>query len=149
MRAVAQRVTRAGVTVGGEAVGRIGAGLLALIGAEDGDTERDAAYLAEKLIGLRVFDDAGGRMNRSVRDAGGAILIVSQFTLLGDVRHGKRPSYDKAARPELAEPLIEGLAERIRAAGVPVETGRFRAEMAVESINDGPVTILLDSRKAF
>lgn len=149
MRAVVQRVTRARVTVGAEITGEIGRGLLVLLGVAQGDSEADADYLAEKIAGLRIFEDDGGKMNLSAADAGGAVLAVSQFTLLGDVRRGKRPSFDDAARPEQAIALYGRFVERIRAAGIRCETGRFQEMMQVELVNDGPVTILLDSRKAF
>lgn len=149
MRAVVQRVRRAEVRVGGEVVGRIGAGLCVLVGVGKEDGEADVAYLAEKLVGLRIFEDEQGKMNRSLLDVGGAILAVSQFTLFGDVRKGKRPSFTEAMEPQAAQGLFEKLCERCRSLGAPVETGRFRAEMEVELVNDGPVTILLDSRKLF
>jgi D-aminoacyl-tRNA deacylase len=149
MRAVVQRVTRAGVTADGVSVGAIDGGLLVLLGVANDDAESDADYLAEKICGLRVFEDAGGKMNRSVAEAGGAILAVSQFTLFGDVRRGKRPSFDAAARPEPAQKLYEHFVSRVRAAGLRCETGRFQAMMLVELVNDGPVTILLDSKKMF
>lgn len=149
MRAVVQRVSRAQVTIAGEIVGRIDAGLLVLLGVSTMDTEADADYLAEKIIGLRVFEDQAGKMNRSVADAGGAVLVVSQFTLYGDVRRGKRPSFGAAARPEQARRLYEYFVERVRATGLRCETGRFQETMQVELVNDGPVTILLDSSKAF
>src|SRR5919199_1072224 len=149
MRAVLQRVTRARVSVGGETVGEIGPGLVVLLGVARDDTERDARYLVEKTVALRVFDDGEGRMNRSVVEAGGALLVVSQFTLYGDVRRGRRPSWIEAAPPELAEPLYESFVEGARRAGLRVQTGSFRRMMEVELVNDGPVTILLDSRKVF
>lgn len=149
MRAVVQRVRRARVTVNDETTGEIGAGLLVLLGVAQGDTEADADYLAGKIAGLRVFHDDAGRMNRSVGDIGGAVLAVSQFTLYGDVRRGKRPSFDAAARPELARRLYDYFVERLRAAGLRCETGRFQEMMDVELVNDGPVTILLDSEKLF
>jgi D-aminoacyl-tRNA deacylase len=149
MRAVVQRVSRAKVTVGEEIAGEIGAGLLVLLGVGHGDTEADANYLAEKIAGLRIFEDLDGKMNRSVQDFGGAVLAVSQFTLYGDVRRGKRPSFDAAAPPEQARRLYEFFVERIRAAGLRCETGHFQEMMKVELVNDGPVTILLDSGKAF
>lgn len=149
MRLVVQRVSRASVAVDGEKVSEIGAGYLALVGAEEGDSEDDARYLADKLRGLRVFEDADGKMNLSIEDVGGEILLVSQFTLLGDARHGRRPSFSRAARPEIAEPLLDRMREMLTAAGVPVSTGRFRAHMEIGLVNDGPVTILLDSRKVF
>jgi D-tyrosyl-tRNA(Tyr) deacylase len=149
MRAVVQRVSRGKVTVEGEIVGQIGLGLLVLLGVGRDDTEADAAYLAEKIAGLRVFEDANGKMNLSVKDAGGNVLAVSQFTLYGDVRRGKRPSFAAAAPPEKAQQLYEFFIEQIRAAGISCETGRFQAMMQVELVNEGPVTILLDSGKAF
>jgi D-tyrosyl-tRNA(Tyr) deacylase len=149
MRAVVQRVSRAQVTVNGEISGQIGLGLLVLLGIGRDDTEADATYLAEKICGLRVFEDAQGKMNRSVQDVAGSILAVSQFTLYGDVRRGKRPSFDAAAPPEKARQLYEFFVAQIRAAGLPCETGRFQEMMKVELVNEGPVTILLDSRKIF
>jgi D-aminoacyl-tRNA deacylase len=149
MRAVVQRVSRAQVTVNGNVAGEIGMGLLVFLGVGDGDTEADAAYLAEKVSGLRIFDDEQGKMNRSVQDVGGSVLAVSQFTLYGDVRRGKRPSFDAAAAPEKARQLYELFVERFRAAGLRCETGRFQEMMTVELVNEGPVTILLDSAKAF
>ena len=149
MRAVVQRVSRARVTVGDDLVGAIGRGLLVLLGVSKSDTEDDADYLAGKIIGLRVFEDPGGKMNRAVGEAEGSVLLVSQFTLYGDARHGKRPSFDAAAPPEKARVLYEHFVERIRAAGLRCETGRFQEMMQVELVNDGPVTILLDSSKAF
>ena len=149
MRAVLQRVTRARVRVGGETVGEIGPGLVVLLGVARDDTDGDARYLAEKTVALRVFDDAEGRMNRSVAEAGGGLLVVSQFTLYGDVRRGRRPSWVEAAPPELAEPLYEFFVAEARRSVARVETGSFRRMMEVELVNDGPVTILLDSRKIF
>jgi len=149
MRAVVQRVSRAQVTVNEEIAGRIGLGLLVLLGVGRDDTEADATYLAGKITGLRIFEDAQGKMNRSVQDAGGSVLTVSQFTLYGDVRKGKRPSFDAAAPPEKARQLYEFFVEQIRAAGLRCETGRFQETMKVELANEGPVTILLDSAKAF
>jgi len=149
MRAVVQRVSRAQVTVNGEIAGKIGLGLLVLLGVGRDDGEADATYLAEKIAGLRVFEDAEGKMNRSVQDVGGSVLAVSQFTLYGDVRRGKRPSFDAAAPPEKARQLYEFFVEQIRAAGLPCETGRFQEMMKVELVNEGPVTILLDSGKSF
>jgi D-tyrosyl-tRNA(Tyr) deacylase len=149
MRAVVQRVSRAQVTVNGEITGRIGLGLLVLLGVGGDDTEVDAIYLAEKIVGLRVFEDDQGKMNRSVRDVGGSLLAVSQFTLYGDVRRGKRPSFDAAARPEKARELYEIFVEKIRAVGLSCKTGRFQEMMSLELVNEGPVTILLDSRKVF
>jgi D-aminoacyl-tRNA deacylase len=149
MRAVLQRVTRASVRVEGETVGEIGPGLLVLLGVARDDAEADGRYLLEKVLSLRVFDDAEGRMNLSLVETGGALLVVSQFTLYGDVRRGRRPSWVEAAPPELAEPLYEAFVEGARRAGLRVETGSFRRMMEVELVNDGPVTILLDSRKLF
>src|SRR5580692_6910154 len=149
MRAVVQRVGRAQVTVNGEVAGKIGLGLLVLVGAGRDDAEADATYLAEKIAGLRVFEDGEGKMNRSVQEVGGSVLAVSQFTLYGDVRRGKRPSFDAAAPPEKARQLYEFFVEQIRAAGLPCETGRFQEMMKVDLVNEGPVTILLDSQKAF
>jgi len=147
MRAVVQRVSRASVKVDGQTVGEIGAGLLILLGVAQDDSEADADYLANKIVGLRIFDDSDGKMNLSVIDTKGAVLAVSQFTLYGDVRRGKRPSFDAAARPEQAKKLYEYFVERVRAAGVRCETGTFQATMKVELANEGPVTILLDSKK--
>lgn len=149
MRAVIQRVSRAKVTVNGETTGEIERGLLVLLGVGTGDGRADVDYLAEKTIGLRIFEDADGKMNLSVADAGGALLVVSQFTLYGDVRRGKRPSFDAAAPPQQARELYEYFVEKIRVAGLRCETGRFQEMMTVELANEGPVTILLDSGKAF
>ncbi len=149
MRAVAQRVRSCTIRVDEERVGEMGPGLLALVGVAREDTPADAAQLAAKLVHLRVFADEEGRMNRSLLEAGGSLGIVSQFTLLGDCRRGRRPSYVDAAAPEVAERLIELLLAKARALEVPVATGRFRAHMNVELTNDGPVTILLDTRKVF
>jgi len=149
MRAVVQRVSRAKVTVNNLPAGEIGIGILVLLGVGHADSEADAMYLAEKIAGLRIFEDEDGKMNRSVQDVGGSVLTVSQFTLYGDVRRGKRPSFDAAAPPEQARRLYEFFVERIRAAGLRCETGRFQEMMQVELVNDGPVTILLDSTKAF
>ena len=149
MRCVVQRVSRAHVSVDGITVGSIGAGFVALVGAEAGDTLEDMRYSADKIIGLRVFDDDAGKMNLSIKEAGGAILLISQFTLMGDARRGRRPSFSRAARPEDAGPMLDQMAEYIAAAGITVEGGRFQAHMAVELVNDGPVTILLDSKKTF
>jgi len=149
MRAVVQRVTRASVTVDDEITGEIGHGLLVLLGVAGDDTESDADYLADKIARLRIFEDEAGKMNLSVVDAGGSVLAVSQFTLYGDVRRGKRPSFDAAARPERARELYEYFVGKIRAAGLRCETGRFQAMMNVELVNAGPVTILLDSKKTF
>lgn len=144
MRAVIQRVERASVRVEGEVVGEVGAGLCVLVGVTHDDSEAEAIKLADKLWKLRVFEDAEGKLNRSVADEDGELLIVSQFTLYGDGRKGNRPSFIAAARPEHAEPLIETLVTALRHLGATVETGRFRAEMSVELVNDGPVTILLE-----
>ncbi|MBZ5616831.1 MAG: D-tyrosyl-tRNA(Tyr) deacylase [Acidobacteriia bacterium] len=149
MRAVVQRVSRARVTVSGEVAGEIGLGLLVLVGVGRDDTRADADHLVEKTIGLRIFEDAGGKMNLSVADVGGALLMVSQFTLYGDARRGKRPSFDAAAPPEQARELYEYFVEKVRAAGLRAETGRFQESMHVELVNEGPVTILLDSAKRF
>src|SRR5437588_7459177 len=151
MRAVIQRVTRARVAVEDETIAEIGAGLLVLLGVSRDDKPADADYLAEKAVGLRIFhsDDQQGRMNCSLAEAGGAMLVVSQFTLYGDTRKGKRPSFDAAARPELANQLYEYFVERVRASGIRCETGKFQAMMKAELVNDGPVTILLDSEKKF
>ena len=149
MRAVVQRVSRASVKINGELTGNIGEGLLVLLGVAQDDTDADANYLAEKVAGLRIFEDAEGKMNRSVIDIGGAVLAVSQFTLFGDLRKGKRPSFDAAAPAERARALYEHFVERIRVTGLRCETGRFQEMMEVELINRGPVTILLDSKKLF
>ena len=145
MRIVLQRVSRASVTVGGEAVASIGRGLLLLVGVGEGDDEAEARRLAAKCAEMRIFADAEGRFNLCVTDIGGEALVVSQFTLFGDMRRGRRPSFTEAARPEIAEPLVEAFAQALRAAGVPSQTGRFGAKMEVELVNDGPVTIILDS----
>jgi D-aminoacyl-tRNA deacylase len=145
MRAVVQRVSRAEVRVGGKVAGKIDRGLLILLGVGAADTEADADYLANKITGLRIFADESGKMNLAVGDIGGSILVVSQFTLYGDVRRGNRPSFDAAARPEAARTLYEYFVERIRAAGLRCETGRFQEMMEVELVNDGPVTILIES----
>ena len=149
MRAVVQRVSRAKVAVAGEVAGEIGLGLLVLLGVGKQDSEAGADYLADKVIGLRIFEDDGGKMNRSVADVGGAVLVVSQFTLYGDVRKGKRPSFDDAALPQRARELYEYFVQRVRASGLRCQTGRFQEMMEVELINEGPVTILLDSEKSF
>ena len=148
MRAVVQRVTEAKVTIEGETVGSIRNGLCVLLGVSVGDDITDADYISDKLLGLRIFDDENGVPNRSVCDVNGAILLISQFTLLGDARKGRRPSYIDAARPEQAIPLYERCIERLGTA-VPVETGRFGADLKVSIVNDGPFTILLDSKKGF
>ncbi len=149
MRAVVQRVSRAKVTVAGELTGEIGVGLLILLGVADDDTATDASFLAEKLVGLRIFPDDEGKMNRSLIEANGSMLVVSQFTLLGDCRKGKRPSFIKAARPEMAVNLYNTFVAEVRGRGVTVATGRFQEHMDVELVNDGPVTLLVDSRKEF
>jgi D-aminoacyl-tRNA deacylase len=149
MRAVVQRVSRAKVAVNGEITGEIGPGLLVLLGVGTADTRSDADYLADKIIGLRIFEDSGGKMNLSLVDTGGSVLAVSQFTLYGNVRRGKRPSFDAAAPPHSARELYEYFVEKIRAAGLRCETGRFQEMMQVELVNEGPVTILLDSAKTF
>jgi len=149
MRAVVQRVSRAQVTVNGEITGQIGLGLLVLLGVGRDDANADATYLVEKIAGLRVFEDAQGKMNLSVQDIGGSVLAVSQFTLYGDVRRGKRPSFDAAAPPEKARQLYEFFVEQVRAAGLRCETGRFQEMMKVELVNEGPATILLDSGRTF
>ncbi len=149
MRAVVQRVQRARVTVSGETAGEIAQGLLVLVGVGQDDTEAAADYLADKVAGLRIFEDEAGRMNLAVGEIGGAVLVVSQFTLFGDVRRGKRPSFDAAARPELARQLYEYFVGKLRASGLRCETGRFQEMMQVELVNDGPVTILVDSEKSF
>ena len=149
MRAVIQKVTHAGVVVEGETVGSIQDGYMVLLGAENGDTEADARYCAEKIAGLRVFEDENDKMNLSLADVGGSVLLVSQFTLLADARHGRRPDFIQAARPAVAEPLCDLVKAIIESKGIHVETGRFRTHMQVSLLNDGPVTILLDSRKKF
>jgi D-tyrosyl-tRNA(Tyr) deacylase len=149
MRAVLQRVTRASVRVEGETVGEIGPGLLVLLGVARDDSDEDGRYLLEKVLSLRIFDDAEGRMNLSVVEQSGALLVVSQFTLYGDVRRGRRPSWIDAAPPDIAEPLYESFVAGARRSVARVETGSFRRMMEVELVNDGPVTILLDSRKSF
>lgn len=149
MRAVLQRVSEARVEVAGETVGQIGRGLCALIGVANGDTAQDAGWLADKLVNARVFEDDAGKMNLSVKEIGGAVLCVSQFTLLGDMRRGNRPSFGDALAPEPARVLFEGLCAQVASHGIVVETGRFRAEMRVQLVNEGPVTVLLDSRRSF
>lgn len=149
MRTVVQRVTQASVTIAGEVVGRIEHGLLVLLGVADGDSEEDVRYLADKIAGLRIFEDDAGKMNRALGEVGGAMLVVSQFTLLGDCRKGRRPGFDAAAPPALAESLYESFCAIIRGHGIHVETGRFRQHMQVALVNDGPVTMLLDSKRVF
>ena len=145
MRALVQRVTRARVTVEGEVTGAIGVGLVVLLGATHGDGEADVKWLAAKVAGLRVFADDDGRMNRDVREVNGGVLVVPQFTLYGDARHGRRPEFTAAARPEVAEPLFESFCTALAASGVPVERGVFRAHMAVDLLNEGPVTLMIES----
>ena len=149
MRAVVQRVTESSVTVDGQITGATDEGLVVLIGVEEGDTDKDAGYIADKVSGLRIFEDENEKMNLSVKDVGGSIIAISQFTLLGDVRKGKRPSFITAEDPEIANRLYQQVCENIRNQGIKVETGIFQAHMLVKINNNGPVTILLDSRKTF
>ena len=149
MRLVIQRVLESSVCVDGNVVGSIGPGFMVLCGVEDGDTAEDLRYCIDKTVNLRIFEDEAGKMNRSILDAGGEILAISQFTLHGDVRHGRRPSFIRAARPETAVPLYDADCNGLREAGVHVETGIFQTDMKVSLINDGPVTLLVDSRKVF
>lgn len=149
MRLVIQRVLESSVKVDGNTVGAIGAGFMVLCGVQEGDTETDVRYCVEKTANLRIFEDDAGKMNRSILDVGGEILAISQFTLAGDARHGRRPSFSAAARPETAVPLYEAYCEGLRQQGIHVETGIFQADMKVSLINDGPVTMLLDSRRTF
>jgi D-tyrosyl-tRNA(Tyr) deacylase len=149
MRAVVQRVSRASVTVDGQVVGRIQSGLMVLVAVAEGDGPADLEYVASKIRDMRIFPDDQGRMNRSVIEAGGATLVVSQFTLMGDVRNGRRPGFTGAAPPDEARQTYEALVTRLRQSGLPVETGVFQAHMDVELVNDGPVTILVDSRRLF
>ena len=149
MRAVIQRVSQASVTVSGQVVSSIGTGLLVLLGVGNGDEQRDLGYLAEKIVGLRIFEDDQGKMNRSVREVGGKLLVVSQFTLFGDVRRGKRPSFIDAMEPARAQELYQQLCAACRALGVEVAEGVFRADMKVSLVNEGPVTLMIDSRKNF
>lgn len=149
MRAVIQRVTQAQVFVGTELVGEIGPGFLILLGVGEGDTQADAAYLAEKTVNLRVFEDSEGKMNRSLLEVSGEALVVSQFTLYGDCRKGRRPSFSQAADPQLGERLYQAYCDLIEGYGINVQQGRFRAYMQVKLVNDGPVTLLLDSRRGF
>ena len=146
MRAVVQRATRARVVIDGDTVGEIGRGLVVLLGVTHTDTAEAAAWLADKVVGLRIFNDDDGKMNRSVADVGGGVLVVSQFTLYGDCQKGRRPSFIDAARPEVAIPLYETFVNEVKALGVPAATGRFGAMMQVELVNDGPVTIIIDSK---
>lgn len=149
MRAVVQRVQKAGVTVKGEIVGKIAAGLVVFLGISRDDHQADADYLADKVAGLRIFEDSAGMMNCSVQDSGGSVLCISQFTLYGDCRKGRRPGFSEAARPEQAEKLYQYFCEKIRSQGLIVATGQFQANMRITVDNDGPVTILLDSKKIF
>jgi D-tyrosyl-tRNA(Tyr) deacylase len=148
MKAVIQRVTRAQVEVEGKSVGSISTGILALVGVEKGDTHADADWLAEKMVNLRMFEDEGGKMNVSVRDSGGSILAVSQFTLAGNCSKGRRPSFDTAAPPDEATRLYDYFVEKLKDTGIPVATGIFQAEMQVSLVNDGPVTFILETRKS-
>ncbi len=149
MRLVIQRVLESSVRVDGEVVGRSGRGFMILCGVEESDTLEDVRYCVEKTAGLRIFEDEAGKMNRSILDVGGDILAISQFTLLGDARHGRRPSFSAAARPDVAVPMYEAYCAGLREKGIRVETGIFQADMKVALINDGPVTLLLDSRRTF
>jgi len=149
MRAVIQRVSQASVVVAGETVGAIDQGLMVLLGVAQGDTLKDVTYLADKTAGLRIFEDENGKMNRSVEDIDGSLLVVSQFTLLGDCRNGRRPGFTDAAPPDLADALYKEYVDALRNRGITVATGVFRADMQVALVNDGPVTIMLDSRKQF
>ena len=149
MRLVIQRVLESSVRVDGNVVGSIGPGFMVLCGVEDGDAAEDVRYCIDKTVNLRIFEDEAGKMNRSILDAGGEILAISQFTLHGDVRHGRRPSFIRAARPETAVPLYDAYCDGLRQAGIHVETGIFQTDMKVSLVNDGPVTLLVDSRKVF
>lgn len=149
MRAVVQRVTRSSVAVDDQIVGAINKGLMVLLGVEHGDDEKDMTYMVDKIVNLRIFEDEDGKMNRSLIDEQGELLAVSQFTLLGDARKGKRPSFSNAARPDEANDLYEQFVEKARSLGVKVETGQFQAHMMVDILNDGPVTLLIDSKKTF
>ena len=149
MRLVIQRVLESSVRVEGSVVGSIGKGFMVLCGVEDGDTQEDVRYCIDKTVNLRIFEDEAGKMNRSILDDGGEILAISQFTLHGDVRHGRRPSFIMAARPETAVPLYDAYCDGLREAGIHVETGIFQTDMKVSLVNDGPVTLLVDSRKVF
>lgn len=149
MRAILQRVSSASVRVEGQVIGQIESGFLVLLGIAADDTPEDVSYLAGKICGLRVFEDDEGKMNRSIEETGGAMLIVSQFTLYGDCRKGRRPSFIDAARPEVAVPLYERFLDEVRGYGIRVETGQFQAQMEVSLVNDGPVTMMIDSRKTF
>jgi D-tyrosyl-tRNA(Tyr) deacylase len=149
MRAVVQRVSRAEVRVAGQCVGRIDAGLLVYLGSADGDRPDDLTYIVEKVAGLRIFQDDAGKMNRSVGEVGGGVLVVPAFTTLADARQGRRPAFIAAARPEVAEPAFNAVVAALSARGLPVQAGRFREHMDVDSVNDGPICILLDSRRVF
>ena len=149
MRAVIQRVLEASVRVDGEVLGAIEQGYLVLLGVEEGDTDKDLAYIVDKTVHMRIFEDEAGKMNRSIQDVGGSILAVSQFTLLGDARHGRRPGFTQAARPETANPMYEAYCTALEENGITVQKGRFGADMKVSLINDGPVTMLLDSKRNF
>ena len=149
MRLVIQRVLESSVRIDGRVVGEIGRGYMVLCGVEDGDTQDDLRYCVDKTVNLRIFEDDAGKMNRSILDVGGAILAISQFTLHGDARHGRRPSFIRAARPEQAVPMYEAYCQGLRDAGIHVETGVFQADMKVSLFNDGPVTMLIDSRRTF
>lgn len=149
MRAVVQRVTSSSVTVEGETTGKIDKGLMVLLGVADGDTDKDVTYMVDKIVNLRIFEDENDKMNLSLQDIGGSLLVVSQFTLLGDCRKGRRPSFIEAARPEIADNLYQKFVDKARSMGIRTETGRFKTHMMVELINDGPVTILVDSNKNF
>lgn len=149
MRAVVQRVTSSSVTVEGETTGKIDKGLMVLLGVADGDTDKDVTYMVDKIVNLRIFEDENDKMNLSLQDIGGSLLVVSQFTLLGDCRKGRRPSFIEAAKPEIADKLYQKFVDKARSMGIRTETGRFQTHMMVELINDGPVTILVDSNKNF
>lgn len=149
MRIVIQKVNHASVTVEGELVSAIGPGLMVLVGAQEGDGAEDVSFIAGKIAGMRIFEDADDKLNLCVKDVGGEVLLVSQFTLLGDARHGRRPSFSHAAAPEIAEPLVDQLRDALIGQGIPTKTGRFRTHMKVLLENDGPVTIMLDSHKLF
>jgi len=149
MRIVIQKVNHASVTVGDELVSSIGPGFMVLVGSEEGDGDADVKFIAQKIAGMRIFEDADDKLNLSIKDVGGEVLLVSQFTLLGDARKGRRPSFSHAATPDIAEPLVEKLRDELIAEGIPTKTGRFRTHMKVLLENDGPTTILLDSRKLF
>lgn len=149
MRSVIQRVSSASVAVDGKIISQIGFGYLVLLCVEEGDTDVDLRYMADKIPHLRIFEDEQGKMNRSILDVSGEVLLVSQFTLMGDARHGRRPSFSRAARPEVAVPILDQLLNVLIQAGLPCKTGQFQADMQVSLVNDGPVTLLLDSRKGF